>query len=277
MEGLTYLRSILLGILQGLTEFLPVSSSGHIMLLSEIFGIEMEGQVLRAFTVMLHLGTLLAVLIFYCKRVVQMLAHPIRGDLKWLILATLPTVAYALLLKATGWDEVIDACARRLLPYAFLFTALILLLSDGIAKSRHEAKTTHSRVKFKDALSMGLMQCVGTFAGVSRSGSTITGGLATGLSRRSAADFSFMMSIPAIVGAALLDGYGLYKDGQLSVITGSNLPLILAGVAAALVSGLVAIKLMLLLVKKSRLKWFSLYLTLLALTVLANQYVLHLW
>ena len=72
-------------------------------------------------------------------------------------------------------------------------------------------------------------------------------------------------------------GEAVYKDGQLNVITGSNLPLILAGVAAALVSGLLAIKLMLLLVKKSRLKWFSLYLTLLALTVLANQYVLHLW
>ena len=166
---------------------------------------------------------------------------------------------------------MIDDCSRRLLKLCFLFTALILLLADGIARSRKAAKTTHGKVKFRDALSMGLMQCVGTFAGVSRSGSTIAGGLASGLRRRSAADFSFLMSVPAILGAAVLDGWKLYKGGQLSAFAGDSLPLVFAGIAAALVSGLLAIRLMLLAIKKSKMKWFSLYLALLALLVFAND------
>ncbi len=276
LEGLTYLKSILLGIIQGLTEFLPVSSSAHITLFTEIFGIKIGEELLEAFIVMLHLGTLLAVLICYIKRVFSLFAHPISGELKWLILATLPTVAYALILKFTGWDEVIASCARYLLPFAFLFTALILLLADGIGKARHEAKTTHKYVRFRDALSMGLMQCVGTFTGVSRSGSTIAGGLASGLTRKSAADFAFMMSIPAILGAAVLDGWKLIKGGQLTETLSGDLPMILAGIAAALVSGLLAIRLMLAVIRKSKLKWFSLYLALLAALVFANEYI-HIW
>ncbi|MBR5380980.1 MAG: undecaprenyl-diphosphate phosphatase [Clostridia bacterium] len=276
MEGLTYLKSILLGILQGLTEFLPVSSSGHIMLLSEIFGIEMEQGVLGAFTVMLHLGTLLAVCIFYIKRIFKMLAHPVKGEIKWLIVATLPTVIFTLALKWLGWDDLLEACKRTLLPYGFLFTALILLLADGISSSRRAARTDHKDVGFKDALCMGLMQCVGTFTGVSRSGSTITGGVASGLKRRSAVDFSFMMSIPAILGGALLEGMDIYRSGELAQAFEGSAPMILAGIAAAFVAGIAAIKLMLLVIKKSGFKWFSLYLGLLGLLVIAND-VFGIW
>ncbi|MBR4234488.1 MAG: undecaprenyl-diphosphate phosphatase [Clostridia bacterium] len=276
MEGLSYIKSILIGIFQGLTEFLPVSSSGHIMLLSEIFGLELEGEALGAFTVMLHLGTLLAVCIVYIRQLIQMLAHPVKGDLKWLIVATLPTVAYALVLKATGWDELIDSCARTLLPWAFLLTAVLLLLADGIARNRRLAKATHKHVTFKDALCMGLMQCVGTFAGVSRSGSTITGGLASGLNQKSTADFSFLMSIPAILGAAVLDGHDILKNAELTSVFAGKAPMLIAGVAAAFIAGLLAIKLMLHLIKKARLKWFSLYLLLLAALIIINDYA-HIW
>ena len=277
MEGLTYLKSILIGIFQGLTEFLPVSSSGHIMLLSEIFGLELEGGALGAFTVMLHLGTLLAVCILYFKRVIQMFAHPIKGELKWLIVATIPTVVYALAIKMTGWDEVIDKTARLLLPYAFLLTAVFLCLSDGISRNRKIAKLNHKNVRFFDALGMGLMQCVGTFTGVSRSGSTITGGLACGLDRKSAADFSFLMSIPAILGAAVLDGYELLQGGELATVFEGNLSMLCAGVLAAFVSGLLAIKLMLAAIKKAGLKWFSLYLVLLAALIFVNDFAVKIW
>ncbi|MCR4622357.1 MAG: undecaprenyl-diphosphate phosphatase [Clostridiales bacterium] len=276
MEQLTYLKSVILGLIQGLTEFLPVSSSGHIMLAEEIFGLKLESGVAGAFTVMLHLGTLLAVAVFYFRRIIQMFAHPVKGELKLLILATLPTVAYALALKLTGWDDVIDSVARLLLPYAFLFTALILLLADGIGRARAVAKASHGRVKARDALIMGLMQCVGTFTGVSRSGSTVAGGLASGLKRKSAADFSFMMSIPAILGAAVLELMDVLKTDSLQSALSSQLPQILVGILAAFAAGLAAIALMIRAVKKSRLKWFSLYLTLLAAVIIINDFA-HIW
>ena len=277
MESLTYLKSILIGIFQGFTEFLPVSSSGHVMLMSEIFGVELEGAALGSFTVMLHVGTLISVLVVYFKRVWDMLRHPIKGDLKWLVVATLPTVLYALLLKATGWDAVIDNTARTLLPFAFCFTAVLMFLADGIATNRRIAKMTHKHVKFRDALSAGLMQCVGTFTGVSRSGSTITAGLSGGLQRSAAADFSFLMSVPAIFGAAVLDGYEMIGNGELVSCLSASAPMVAAGVAAAFLSGLIAIKLMLQAVKRLRLKWFSLYLVLLAGVILVNDFVTKLW
>ena len=277
MEALTFLKSILLGIFQGLTEFLPVSSSGHIMIASEIFGLDMSGETLSAFTVFLHLGTLLAVVIIYFKQLIRMIAHPVKSDLKWLILATLPTVAYALILKTTGWDSIIDETARTLLPFAFLLTALLLILADGIARNRKIAKTTHKNVRFRDALGMGLMQCVGTFTGVSRSGSTITAGFAGGLQRNRAAEFSFLMSVPAILGAAVLEGYEMIGNGELAACITSSLPMVAAGVLAAFVSGLIAIKLMLHAIRKLRLKWFSLYLFLLAGVIIVNDFITKLW
>ncbi|MBR7041093.1 MAG: undecaprenyl-diphosphate phosphatase [Clostridia bacterium] len=276
MEQLTYFKSIILGLIQGLTEFLPVSSSAHVMLAEEIFGLKLEAGLAGAFTVMLHVGTLIAVVAWYFKHILKMLAHPIKGELKYLILATIPTVVFVLALKYTGWDDVIDSVARTLLPYAFLFTALILLLADGIGNARSIAKSSHGKVKAKDAIIMGLMQCVGTFTGVSRSGSTIAGGLAGGLKRKSAADFSFMMSIPAILGAAVLELRHVLKSDALQTALSSQLPQVLAGVLAAFVAGLAAIGLMLRVIKKSRLKWFSLYLTLLAALLIVNTYV-HWW
>lgn len=277
MEALTFLKSILLGIFQGLTEFLPVSSSGHVMIFSEIFGLEMEGGMLGTLTVLLHLGTLLAVVIVYFKQLLHMIAHPIKSDLKWLVVATIPTVLYALFIRATGWDTVIDETARELLPFAFLLTALLLVLADGIAKNRKIAATTHKKVRFGDALGMGLMQCVGTFTGVSRSGSTITGGLSGGLDRNSAANFAFLMSVPAILGAAVLEGYDALKGGEIAAVMSASAPMVIAGIIAAFVSGLLAIKLMLLAVRKLRLKWFSLYLVLLAGAILVNDFVTKLW
>lgn len=270
---MSFLKAILLGILQGLTEFLPVSSSGHIMLFSEILNMDLEGGVLSAFTVTLHAGTLMAVGLWYIKPLLYMLAHPIKSDLKWLVVATLPTVIYALILKWTGLETTLDACARGMLPYAFLLTAVFLLLCDGIAKNRRIARNTHSSVRFTDALRMGLMQCIGTFSGVSRSGSTLTGGIASGLERRKAADFCFLMSVPASCGAIVLECGEAFENPASVELLKQNLLPVIAGVLAAFLVGMAAIALMLKLVKKTKLKWFSLYLLLLAVLVIVNDFV----
>ena len=266
METISWLKAILIGLFQGLTEFLPVSSSGHIMILNEWLNVSLEGGALQLFTILLHVGTLFAVLILYRKNILNMIRHPFDSDLKWLIIATVPTVIYALALKVTGLGDKIDASARMLLPWMFFLTGIFLFLADKFAQYHAAGKSTHKQIRLKDALAMGLMQCIGTFAGVSRSGSTITGGLATGLNRKKVADFSFMMSIPAILGAVLLDLLDL-EEASLQVLKTSWAP-ILAGIAAAMISGFLAIKFMLYVIRKIRLRWFAAYVGLLGAVIL---------
>lgn len=266
METISWLSAILIGLFQGLTEFLPVSSSGHIMILNEWLNVNLEGGALQLFTILLHVGTLLAVLVMYRKTILEMIRHPIASDFKWLVVATIPTVIYALALKVTGIEDTLDGLARTLLPWMFFVTGILLFLADKFAQYHAAGKSTHKSIRFKDALAMGLMQCIGTFAGVSRSGSTITGGLAAGLNRKKVADFSFMMSIPAILGAVLLDLLGL-EGASVSVLS-SSIPAVIAGIAAAMISGLIAIRFMLYMIRKIRLRWFSVYVGLLGAVIL---------
>ncbi len=275
MESISWLKAVLIGLFQGLTEFLPVSSSGHIMILNEWLGINLEGDFLSFFTILLHIGTLIAVFIMYYKNIWQMIRHPFKSDLKWLIAATIPTVIYALILKFTGAEDVLDGAARTILPWAFFATSIFLYMADKFAEYHLVGKTKlrHKNVNLRDALFMGLMQCIGTFAGVSRSGSTIMGGLASGLNRKRVADFSFLMSIPAILGAALLDTLDLVESGTMSTITIDWLPIAL-GVAAAMVSGLLAIRFMLFMIKKIHLKWFAVYTGILGAFILINDFLI---
>lgn len=271
METISWLSATLIGLFQGLTEFLPVSSSGHIMILNEWLNVNLEGGALQLFTILLHVGTLIAVLIMYRKQIIDMILHPFASDLKWLIVATVPTVIYALLLKVTGIDDTLDAYARTLLPWMFFVTGIFLFLADKFAQYHAAGKSTHKSVKFKDALAMGLMQCIGTFAGISRSGSTITGGLVTGLNRKKVADFSFMMSIPAICGAVLLDLLDL-EGATVEVLTNSIGPVI-AGVVVAMISGLIAIRFMLYMIRKIRLRAFSVYVGILGAVILVMDLI----
>jgi len=271
METISWLSAILIGLFQGLTEFLPVSSSGHIMILNEWLNVNLEGGALQLFTILLHVGTLFAVLIMYRKTIIEMIRHPFKSDFKWLVVATIPTVVYALALKVTGLEDTLDGLARTLLPWMFFVTGIFLFLADKFAQYHAAGKTTHKNVKLKDALAMGLMQCIGTFAGVSRSGSTITGGLVTGLNRKKAADFSFMMSIPAILGAVLLDILDL-ENASAAALTNSVGPVI-AGVAVAMISGLIAIKFMLYMIRKIRLRAFSVYVGLLGAVILIMDFI----
>lgn len=256
-----WLQALWLGLVQGLTEFLPISSSGHFMLLSKVF----DMHVSNAFNVLLHAGTLLAVVVVYWKRLLNMLLHPIKSDLWKLVVATLPLVASALLL-----DEYFpDDFQMEFLGYAFLITTLILWLSDLVAGVSFETK----QVRWYNVLAMGFMQALSVPAGISRSGSTIAGGIATGLSRKRAADFAFMMSVPAILGAIAKGWEGILELPTL-VAGGSILPLVVGFVVAA-ISGFLAIRFMLTIVRRVRLPWFGLYTGILGVLILLDQYVFH--
>ena len=265
-------QSILLGLLQGVAEFLPISSSGHIELLKGAMGLEGVPLLLETF---LHLGTLLVICVMYCKRIFRMLRHPIKSDLKWLIVATLPTVAAVLLL-----GDALDALFGGWhLGVCFLITCVVLLVGEA-GHMMHDEK--HKKVNCFDALAMGLMQVLAIIPGVSRLGCTITGGLCTGLTRRRAVDFSFLMSIPAVLGSLALNLKDIYDQAQAAGTTfsfqfsqgiqalGGYTPVLVCVLTAAVV-GFASISLCRLIIRKFGLKIFAFYTGALGLILIARQ------
>lgn len=242
--------AIILGLVQGLAEFLPISSSGHLLLMQNIFGISDGGMF---YTVLLHIGTLAAVLIVYRKIIIDMLLHPIERKMHWiwLIVATLVTVAIALVLKK--FDILETAESGRALGFCFIITSILLIICDFLRK-RLDGKRTITEMKWYHAVFIGFMQGIAPFPGISRSGATITGATACKLSREEAAEFSFLLSIPAILGGAVLEIPEAIKEG----VTVGALPCIV-GVLVAAVSGYFAVKFMIRLITKRSLTGFAVY------------------
>lgn len=260
---MTEIQALILGIVQGLTEFLPVSSSGHLLIFERIFGVHTESML--TLNVLMHVGTLLAVVIVYWGRLWNMVLHPLKSDLKWLVLATIPAVAAALLID---FDAAFEG---NFIGVSYLLTTMILMFAQAVSKVRRDNKMTHTKVHWYDALLMGLLQAVAILPGVSRSGSTIAAGVTTGLSRKRAADFSFLMSVPAILGSLVLE----LKDmifGETTLVSVGMTPTLIA-MAAAAVSGFIAIKFMLAVIRKISFNWFALYTFLLGCFLLINRYV----
>ncbi|MDD6883814.1 MAG: undecaprenyl-diphosphate phosphatase [Eubacteriales bacterium] len=260
-------QAFILGMVQGLTEFLPVSSSGHLLMLEKVFGISSGSEGTMTMMVLLHVGTLLAVFVVYWQRILNMILHPIRSELKWLILATIPAVIAALTVNFSAAFEGAFLC------WSFWLTSVVLLAGDAIGQYRRKTQKPAKEVGFKHALTMGMMQAVAILPGLSRSGSTISGGVASGLSRKRAADFSFLMSIPAILGSVVLEGVDIIK-GEAAPSTIGFVP-ILIGIIAAAIFGFLAIKLMLRIVKNTSLKWFALYTFVLGSLILVDKYLTH--
>lgn len=256
------LQAIALGIVQGLTEFLPVSSSGHLVLAQKLLGIDPESTQLLFFDTMLHIGTLLAVVVVMWKDIWALFKKPF-NMLLYLIVATIPAVIFSLLLK----DTIEDSLGGQFLGFEFLFTALLLVVAELIAKRVGNRR----ELRLGSATVMGVMQAVGILAAISRSGATLAGGLACGVERQKVARFSFLMSIPAILGAALLNGYDLTKT---SGVTMDWLPMMI-GIVCAAITGYIAIRFMLALISKKRLWGFAIYVALLGIFVLLDQYLLH--
>lgn len=259
---MTIMQAFWLGAVQGLTEFLPISSSGHLLLLQELFGISAESNLLA---ILLHVGTLIAVVAVYWNRLINMLLHPIKSELWLLVVATLPAVASALLFK-----EMAVQMQIQLLGYSFLLTTLVLWFSDLIGSVAPQ----HKEVKWYNALVMGLMQGIAAqFSGLSRSGSTIAGGVFTGLSRKRSADFAFLMAVPAILGALVLNLKDLI-GGEVAIVAENPLPVVV-GMVTSVLFGLIAIKGMLAIVRRIRLSWFGLYTGILGILILLDQHFLH--
>ena len=250
--------ALLLGLVQGVTEFLPVSSSGHLVLLHNLFGIE-QGTLF--FTIMLHIGTLIAVLAVYYKELWQMICHPFQKKTLMLLLALVPTVLAAIFLK----DLIEESYKGHFLGFEFLLTALILWFAQ---RSRTGHKTMET-MRPADALTIGLMQSVSILPAVSRSGATIAGALYCGMEKKEAADFSFLLSVPAIVGSLVFEVPNLAKSGLGDV----NWTFVIAGMVMAAIAGYAAVRLMLRVIKSKRLTPFIWYVLVLGVLILLDQFV----
>lgn len=265
VHNMTILNAIIQGIIQGLTEFLPVSSSGHLSLLQYFTG--MSGETGILFTVLLHLGTLLAVVIAFFDTIKELAvelfrmladlfrgrfmvrgAPPARRMITLLIVSLLPMVVSFLLLDI--FDMVSADNDIIVEGICFLFTSLLLFASDRCVKGRKDARD----MKYRDALVIGGFQAIAPFPGISRSGSTIAAGLFTGLDRKFAVRFSFIMGIPTILGANLLQLKDIGSEGL-----GFSWPVLAAGLAASLVFGLLAIKMVNWLVTSDKFRYFAWY------------------
>ncbi|MCL1935695.1 MAG: undecaprenyl-diphosphate phosphatase [Defluviitaleaceae bacterium] len=250
-------EAIILGILQGIAEFIPISSSGHLILLQRVFGIE---ENLFSFTILVHIGTLIPVLIIYFYRIKSIIFNPFQKLTLLLVVGTLPIVFFTLL-----FDNIVDMLfSGNFLVIGFLVTAIILLLVDSFK----DKKKTIDKITYLDALSVGLMQSVAIVPGISRSGSTIFGGVLRGISKKDAANFSFLLSIPAIVGATVLEIINILQDSNQSF--GVTFPDIF-GFFSAMITGYFAIKIMLKLIINAKMKYFSYYLIGLSLIMIFDK------
>lgn len=250
------ITAVLLGLIQGVTEFLPVSSSGHLILFQELFGYEAP----LFFDIMLHTGSLCAVCAVFRKDIKELICHPLGRTAKLLITATLPTVAAVLFIKLTLGDAPFYG---RYLYLGFLCTAAALFIFDRLPGGVKDFR----EITYKDAAVMGLFQGGGTLPGVSRSGITLLGGAASSLDRQSGARFAFLMSIPAILGAVVMDLPEVIKTGNIGV----SVPEMAAGLAASAVSGYFSVKWLLKLITGRSLKPFAYYTLCLGLLLLAGR------
>ena len=267
-------QALVLGLTQGLTEFLPVSSSGHLTFLQRVLGIDIGGAELF-FNIILHLGTLVAVCIIFWRDILDLFRKPFK-TLLYLVVATIPAAIAGLLL-----DDVIEEHLMGgryvgvVLAVFFTVTAAVLFAAETFAKRRKKELP----LCWRTTLPMGFAQAVAILPGISRSGSTIAAGTFAGGTAEDTSKFSFLMSIPVILGSffvELIKGLIDKEEGfaySFSVAGPQFGWCIAIGLIISAVAGLFAIKVMLAAIKKANYKWFSLYLVLLAITCVVLQCV----
>ena len=242
--------AILLGLIQGLTEFLPISSSGHLLLAQRIFSMPTD---MLMFDIILHLATLCAVVIVFRKKIWQLICHPFCKTNYCLLIATVITCTIVLLFK----DQIDKTLTYKILPFTFMITAIVLFTTSLISPKNA------TEIGYKTGIIAGLTQGIAVIPGISRSGSTIAAALLTGTRRQDAAEFAFLMSIPIIIASFLFE----LISSPTSALSISPIPLSF-GFITALISGILAIKFMLKIVKSIKLYWFSLYLVILSIILL---------
>lgn len=243
-----YLSALILGIVQGLTEFLPVSSSGHLVLGQALLG---AGDPGKAFEVAVHVGTLLSVLVYFRERVWALMKSPFVADQKedrltigYLILGTIPAVAAYLLLKPQ-FDQA----------YASpVFTCCMLIVTGGILFIPLAVKNKDRDLNWRTAAIMGAAQAFAILPGISRSGSTITAGMTAGVHPTKAAEFSFLLAMPAILGGVVTE-----REAFQELFSSGSFGPYLAGLIAAFFVGLVAVYIVMNTIRGGRFHWFAYY------------------
>ncbi len=257
-----YIEAAILGLVQGLTEFLPVSSSGHLAIFKRILGADALSTTLTM-DILLHVGTLIAVFLVYYKDIGNLLREgilmlwdllrgkpdfktPYRRFVFLVLIGSIPAGICGVMLK-----DAIGTLPLLAVGLALFVTAMFLWLSDKIVAG----KKTMEDASYRSAFMVGIFQAVAILPGISRSGATITGATVAGFSREFAVKFSFILSIPAILGAALLDAVDIFKSGTMAVEAGPAL----VGMVVAAISGFLAMRWLLKLVQKSKFHYFSYY------------------
>ena len=290
---MSVLQSIFLGVIQGLTEFLPVSSSGHLSVFQNIFGMETDAGAL--FDILLHLATVGVILLAFHSDVGKLflalfgiirdffaklsgkgkrektgaqsprsriINNNYRKFLVLLIVSTIPTG----IIGVAGRKLVQDASGTLIVPgICLLITAVILFCSDTIP----EGEKIPRDITYREALIIGIVQGFATLPGISRSGSTITACLICGMSRRFSVKYSFLMSVPAVLGAALLE----LMHVEWSVIDSTMMLTYLAGMAAAALVGWLSFRTMLAVVKNRRFRYFAYYCFAVGIFAIAGQFI----
>ena len=274
-------NALILGLIQGVAEFLPISSSGHLAIAQELLGFGVEGSDDMFFDVLLHLGTLAAVFVAYWQDIREMIVElicgvrdlargttptpipPARRLILLIIVGTLPLFAVLPIkdfIEGLG-DNIYFVAA------ALIVTGFLLFASDRVRKGRKTEKSA----RLRDVFLVGVAQAIATCPGISRSGTTITAGCFVGLDRKFAVRYSFLMSIPAILGANLLTLKDAITENTIIV---ADIPVYLVGVAVAAVVGYLCIRLLKMIADKGRFGWFAYYCWAAGVIVLALALVL---
>ena len=256
-----YIQAVVLAIIEGITEFLPISSTGHMIIASSFFGIAHD-DFTKLFTVVIQLGAILSVVVLYFKRFFQTLDFYFK-----LFVAFLPAVVFGLL-----FSKKIDALLENPITVAvsLVLGGIILLKVDDWFAPREEAQTT-KEISYSTALKIGLFQCLAMIPGVSRSGASIIGGMSQKLSRKTAAEFSFFLAVPTMLGATVKKCYDYYKDGF--VLSHDQVNLLIIGNVIAFIVAMLAIKSFIGYLSKHGFKMFGYYRIIAGLAIL----IIHIW
>ncbi|WP_411376895.1 undecaprenyl-diphosphate phosphatase [Flavobacterium psychrophilum] len=256
---MNYIQAIILAIIEGITEFLPVSSTGHMIIASSFFGIAHE-DFTKLFTIVIQLGAILSVVVLYFKRFFQTLDFYFK-----LLVAFIPAVVLGLL-----FSKKIDALLESPVTVAvsLLVGGIILLKVDDWFNNSSETEITYLK-----AFKIGLFQCIAMIPGVSRSGASIVGGMSQKLARTSAAEFLFFLAVPTMLGATLKKCYDYYKDGF--ILTHDQINILIIGNIVAFLVALLAIKTFIGFLSKNGFKVFGYYRIVAGIVLLLIHFFIH--
>lgn len=253
---MTTLQAIILGIIEGLTEFLPVSSTGHMIIGSSLMGIQSDDFV-KLFTVAIQLGTILSVVVLYFKRFFKSINFYLK-----LITAFVPAAIFGVLLS-DKIDELLES--PQTVAIALVLGGIVLLFVDKVWKNNHNDNSDN--IKYPSAFTIGLFQCLAMIPGVSRSAATIIGGMQQKLTRKAAAEFSFFLAVPTMFAATAKKLLDFYKDGH--TITSEEWSLLAIGNLVGFVVAIIAIKSFITFVTKYGFRAFGIYRIIIGCIILA--------